>query len=341
MNHATNKKPSFLGYVPLLAFLSCNALAGTVNIYTERQQVFLEPILQAFKETTGHEAKVLYLEKGAIARLRSEGRSSPADVVIVADIGRLLQLAMSDLVQPIVSAEVDRVVPGYLRDPGKLWLALTKRLRVVYVAKDAEVAPTSFEELADGNWRGKVCLRSGTHPYNIALFSSLLSHHGEDDFVTWLDGLKGNLARRPQGNDRAQIKGVANGECGVGVGNLYYYYKMLNSDDPAEREAAAKVRWVPVSVGDAGAHVNVSGIVLAANAPNGATALELIEFMVGKEAQGLYATANSELPVRSGVAMPAELELATAVKVDDIPLAEIAANRALVSELVTSAGFDG
>jgi iron(III) transport system substrate-binding protein len=172
------------------------------------------------------------------------------------------------------------------------------------------------------------------------LFAALLEHHGQDSFVAWLKSLKSNLARKPQGNDRARIKGVANGGCGIGIGNLYYYYKMLNSNDPGEQEAAAKVRWVPASVAGGGAHANISGIALAKHAPNRAVAMELIEFMVGPVAQRIYAAANSELPVRPGTTMPPELQEAASVPIDSIALHRIAARRAQVSKLVDQVGFD-
>lgn len=325
----------------MLLLVSQLTNAETVNVYTERQQVLLQDILDAFEAQSGHEAKVLYLDKGTVARLRVEGKSSPADVVIVSDVGRLQLLAESGLVQPIVSQVVSQAVPAYLRDPAGLWVALTKRLRVVYVAKAASQSPRSFEEISGPEWRGKVCLRSGTHPYNIALFAAMLNHHDEDYMLQWLAGLKANLARTPQGNDRAQIKGVASGECGVGIGNLYYYFKMLKSTAASEREAAAKVRWVAASVGGVGAHSNISGVALAKHAPHKGAALALIEFMVGPAAQGIYAAANSELPVRVDIDLPAELRGAAATKTDSTSLAQIAAKRATASRLVATAGLDG
>lgn len=315
--------------------------ADTVNIYTERQQVFLAHILEKFAASTGHKTQVLYLDKGAVPRLKSEGAASPADVVIVVDIGRLEQLVAANLHQPIVSAVVDQAVPAYLRDADNGWVAVTRRLRVLFVADQAAGVPTSIEELAKPWWRGKVCLRSGTHPYNVALFAALLEHHGEAWLVEWLGGLKTNLARKPQGNDRAQIKGVAAGACGVGIANLYYYFKMLSSKDPAERAAAAKVQWLAAGIGiGGGVHVNVSGIVLAKHAPHKQAALEFIEFMVGPQAQEIYATDNSELPVVANTPMPPELAAAAQLPVDDLPLERIAERRGLVSLLVAKSGLD-
>ena len=327
-----------------LAALSCLAAvpahADTVNVYTERQPVFLENIFGAFTEQTGVDVEVLYLDKGSVERLRNEGRHSPADVVIVADVGRLLQLAENELVKPIESAEVERTVSPNLRHPDGLWSALTQRFRVAYVANDSPIQELTFEELGDPGFGQGICLRSGTHPYNVALFSAYADHHGVSEAEKWLKGIKGNLARKPQGNDRAQIKGVASGACDVAVANLYYFFKMINGNDSDEREAASKVRWVPISFADGGLHANVSGVALAKHAPNTGLAIQLIEFMVGENAQRIYASDNYELPVRDGVGMPPELQRALAHDVDQISLANIARHRPEVSEIVGRVGFD-
>ena len=257
----------------------------TVNIYTERQQVFLQPILDLFTEQTGIATEILYLDKGAVERLRSERESSPADVIIVVDTGRLAKLVEENLSAPIRAQTIIDNVPAWLRDAQGRWIALTKRYRLLFVAQDGQLRVDSYEQLSSPALRGKLCLRSGLHPYNISLFSAYIHHHGRQKAREWLVGLKRNLARPPQGNDRAQLKGVASGECAIAVANMYYYYKMLNSDDPAEREVASKVRWLAPQIAGQGVHTNISGIALARHAPNKKAALKLIEFMVGKQAQ--------------------------------------------------------
>lgn len=316
------------------------SLAASVNVYTERQPVFLEDIFEAFEQESGIEVNVLYLDKGAVERLRSEGSHSPADVVIVADVGRLSQLDKNGLVQPIRSAVVESVVPGSLRHPKGHWTALSKRLRVVYVPGDAASGPQSFNELGDADLGGKICIRSGAHPYNIALIAASINHHGEQETEKWLQGVKGNLARKPQGNDRAQIKGVASGACDMAVANLYYYFKMLAGSDADEREAAGKVRWLPVGFADRGAHVNVSGAAIAKHAANFEEAMALVEFMVGEKAQAMYANNNGELPVRGDIEMPGRLSAAHATKNDTLSLQAIAKKRELASRLVEKVAFD-
>ena len=326
--------------IVVLSLLTQIAQAATVNVYTERQPVFLENIFAKFETATGTTVRVLYLDKGVIERLRHEGINSPADAVIVADIGRLSQLATDDLVRPITSTAVTEFVPAWLRHPDGLWTALTKRLRVLYVSKDAVDVPVTYEELSNPRWRGQVCIRSGAHPYNIALIAAYLAHHGREATQEWLQGLKANLARKPQGNDRAQIKGVAFNTCGVGIANLYYFHKMRTSDDPDEREVAAKVKWLTPTLAQVGTHTNISGIAIAKHAPHPQEAKALVEFLVGHQAQLLYATENYELPVRDGVALPAELAAAQQVRQDQLQLQQIAEYRAQASALVSEVSFD-
>lgn len=321
--------------------VSPGALSETVNIYTERQLVFLQPILDKFTEATGIDTEVLYLDKGAVERLRNEGANSLADVIIVTDAGRLTKLAEEKLSEPIDNKVVIDSVPAWLRAPDSRWVALTKRHRVLFVARDAQLKINSYEQLSLSSWHGNICLRSGLHPYNINLIAAYIYHHGINQARTWLTGLKNNLARSPQGNDRAQLKGVASGECKVAIANLYYYYKMLNSDDPAEREVAEKVRWIAPQLAGRGVHTNLSGIALAKHAPHRASALALIEYMVGSEAQRLYAFANYELPVRPDTPLPAALQPAFGLIEDKISVFDIAAWREAASDLVYEVDFDG
>lgn len=326
-----------------VAALSLGAAhAAEVNVYTERQPVFLDGIFEAFERESGIDVNVLYLDKGALERLRSEGEHSPADAVIVADIGRLSQLSEGEVVRPVRSAAVDKAVPAGLRHPDGNWVALSRRFRLLFAHRDADPAslPRDYSELGSPDLGGSVCIRSGSHPYNVALFAAYLEHSGEAATAEWLRGLKGNLARKPQGNDRAQIKGVASGACDFAVANLYYYFKMLGGSDAGERAVAERVRWVPVTVAGKGVHTNVSGIAVARHARNVAEATRLVEFMVGETAQRMYAFNNGELPVRAGVTMPSGLEEANRTRADGLSLQRIAAGRGRASELVELVAFD-
>lgn len=323
----------------LLLFMPPLANALEVNVYTERQPVFLEQIFSDFTAETGIEVNVLYIDSGLVDRLQMESDASPADSVIFTDIGRLTDFAARGLAMPIGSAQVWKDVPKWLRDKDDLWTAYTRRVRMVYVTKGAVDRPATFEELEDKRWRGDICVRSLTHPYNIALVAALLAFHGEDATMHWLRGLRANLARNPQGNDRAQIIGVANGVCALGIANGYYYHKMLNSNDSNQREAALQVDYIAAELGGAGPHINISGVAIAKHAPNPDNARKLIEFMLRETSQRMFAEFNGEIPVRDFAWMTRKVPAATGggVKVD---LARIGKLRARASKLIELADLD-
>lgn len=329
------------GLMALALLLPLPALANEVNVYTERQEVFLRDIFTAFTVATGTKVNVLYLDKGSVERLASEGEHTVADLVIVADVGRVQALEDAGLTQPLDPGLLAAgSVPVNMRPARRHWAPLTRRLRVLFVREDDPTAIADFSALAEPAWRDSLCLRSGFHPYNIALFANYLGLHGEEAAQSWIRGIKANLARKPQGNDRAQIKGVANGQCRAAVANLYYYHKMLNSDKEAERQAAQNVRWLPLRVDASGAHANISGAAIAKHSPRPAAAARLLEFMLSAEAQRMYASANYELPIRPDVSMPAELEQANEVIANSLPLDDIARLRGAAADLVEEAGFD-
>ena len=339
-----NKRHAFICLRLVLAGVLASAAmavhARQVNVYTERQPVFLEGIFAAFTDATGIEVEVLYVDKGAVERLASEGEASPADVIVLTDIGRLHELVRQDLTAPVSSPEISAAVPAWLREPQGRWIALTRRARLVYVRNDEQQVPEHYETLAADGMEGTVCLRSGSHPYNVALFAAHLGRHGEERTLEWLAGIRRNLAREPQGNDRAQIKGVASGECRYAIANSYYYFKMINSDDPAERSAAAQVRLTASSFVGGGTHVNVSGAAVARHAPHPAEALALINFMVGRQAQMMYAENNFEMPVRDDVALTGDLAAASAmIESDTQDLAQIGQMRSHASQLAVTSGL--
>lgn len=316
------------------------ALSAEVNVYTSRQPELIQPIFDAFTGQTGTKVNVLYAEKGLIERLKAEGTRSPADLYVTADISNLKAAADAGLTQPHGSAAVDEVVPSELRDADGRWFALTTRARAVYASKERveEGAITTYEELANPEWKGRICIRPGSHSYNLALISAMIAHHGADKTKAWLEGLEANLARKPQGGDRDQIKAVAAGECDLAVGNTYYLGKMLA--DPDQRAAAEAVRVVfPVFEGG-GTHLNISGAALTGSAPNGEAALQLVEFMLSDEAQRLYAELNSEYPVRDGVAVSEVVGSWGSFEPDTIPLARIGDLRGDALKLVEEVGFD-
>lgn len=314
--------------------------AEEVNIYSYRQPHLIEPMLKAFTEETGIATNVVFAKKGVAERLKREGQNSPADVILTVDIGRLLELVEGDLVQPVSSDTIDGNIPESFRDPDGLWFGLTLRARNIYASKDRNVrTDLDYEDLAKPEFKGKVCTRSGKHPYNVALISSLVAHLGEAETEKWLEGVKANLARKPQGNDRGQVKAVSEGLCDVSIGNSYYYGKMWN--EPEQRPWAEAVNIVFPNQDNRGTHVNVSGMVMAKYSPNKESAMTLMEFLTGDKAQQMYAEDNFEYPVKPGVE-PSELVKSWGdFKMDEIPLAETAKHRATAVKLVDKVDFDG
>ncbi len=314
---------------------------GDVNIYSYRQAYLLEPLLNAFEQETGIDTNVVFAKKGLAERLEREGRNSPADVVMTVDISRINELVERDLVQGVENDVLNQNIPENLRHPEGKWFALTTRGRLIYTSKERveEGEITTYEQLADDKWNDRICTRSGKHPYNIALFSSMLAHHGEADTKAWLEGLKENLARKPQGGDRDQIKAIAEGVCDISIGNSYYYGNMLQDEN--QRGIAEQVRLVFPNAEGRGTHVNISGIALTKSAPNRDNAIKLMEFLSSAEAQRIYAEANTEYPANPDVQPSGLVAEWGEINPDQLSLQEIANNRNAVVKLVDRVDYDG
>jgi iron(III) transport system substrate-binding protein len=315
---------------------------GEVNVYSYRQPYLIEPLLDAFTQETGIEVNVIFAEKGLIERIEAEGRNSPADVLLTTDIGNLTQATQSGIAQPIRSAALDAAIPQAYRAKDDQWVGLTRRARVVYASKDRVKPETiTYEELADPKWRGKICIRSGQHPYNVALIAAMIANHGEAWTEEWLKGVKANLARKPAGDDRLQVKGVYAGECDIAVANTYYMGAMLKNDKEPEQKAwAESVRILFPNSDGRGTHVNVSGAVLAKYAPHKDNAVKLVEFLASDEGQQVYAEANNEYPVKDGIPWSPLVKSWGDFKPDPISLTDVAALRKAASELVDKVEFD-
>jgi len=316
--------------------------AGEVNIYSYRQPYLIEPLLKDFTDKTGIKANVIYAKNGLIERIAFEGRNSPADVLLTVDIGRLTGAMTKGVSQPVSSATLNRNIPAAYRDASGHWFGLTARARVVYASK-ARVAQNTitYEELADPKWKGKICIRSGQHAYNVALIASMIAHHGERKTQTWLEGLKANLAQKPAGNDRAQVKGVFAGSCDIALGNTYYMAKMqTNEKKPEQKEWARSVKMLFPNSKGRGVHINISGIVLAKYAPNKTNGVALMEYLSSASAQKIYAQVNHEYPVKEGVAWSERVTSWGSFKPDPISLEQIAKLRKKASELVDIVRFN-
>ncbi|MBE0369449.1 Fe(3+) ABC transporter substrate-binding protein [Pseudoalteromonas aurantia] len=326
----------------VLTSLSClpALAAGEVNIYSFRQPFLIQPILDDFTKQTGIKTNVVFAKKGLIERVKREGKHSRADLVLTSNFSALMQLEDMNLTQKISSDVVNRNIPVAFRDPEGEWVALTKRVRNVYSSKErtGKLSALGYEDLASATYKGKICMRSGKHPYNLGLIASMIAHHGEADTKQWLKGVKSNLARKPQGNDRAQVKAVKEGLCDIALGNSYYFGKMLQ--DSKQKAWADSVYINFPNQKDRGAHLNVSGVVMTKYAKNPENALKLIEFMTDNKAQNMYASMNMEYPVKSGVALSNLVASWGTFKEDALPLSEISKYRPLALKLIDEVKFD-
>lgn len=338
-------KPALAAAMALvsLSIAPAGALAADeVNIYSYRQPELIQPLLDRFTESTGITTNVVFLDKGLVERISAEGENSPADIILTVDIGRLQGAVDAGVTQPVTSNVINENIPAQYRDPGNAWFGLTTRGRVVYASKDRVSQDTiTYEELADPKWKGRICIRDGQHAYNIALFASMIAHHGEAKAEEWLTGLKNNLARKPTGNDRAQAKSIYSGECDIGIGNTYYVGLMkTNEKQPEQKEWAASLKILFPNSADRGTHVNLSGMALAKNAPNRDNAVKFMEFLASPEAQEVYAEQVFEYPIKPGTEASDIVKSFGEIKPDDLPLSEIAKNRKLASELVDKTDFN-
>ncbi|MBN2905841.1 MAG: Fe(3+) ABC transporter substrate-binding protein [Rhodobacteraceae bacterium] len=317
------------------------AAQADVNIYSYRQPELIQPLLDAFTQETGIRTNVAFLTKGMVERLQAEGKRSPADIILTTDISRLAEAVAAGVTQPVDSPVLQAAIPAAFRDTNNQWFGVTTRARIVYAAKDrvdpAEV--TTYEDLTDPKWQGRICTRSGTHSYTLALVAAMIHHHGEDYTRDWLKGLKANLARKPQGNDRAQVKAIWAGECDISLGNTYYMGEMLADDEQKEWANSVNVLFPVFQEG--GTHVNISGIAMTKAAPNRDDALKLMEFLASPKAQEIYAEVNYEYPVAPGSEPSALVASWGSFTPDDVNLIELASLRGAALRLVEEVDFDG
>ncbi|WP_207063766.1 Fe(3+) ABC transporter substrate-binding protein [Motiliproteus sp. SC1-56] len=331
--------------LPVAAAVTTPAQAAEeVNIYSYRQAFLIEPMLDAFTQETGIKTNVVFAKEGLLERLEREGRNSPADLLLTSDFGKLWDAVNKDLTQPVESDVLEQNIPAQYRDPDGKWFGLTSRARILYTSKERvkEGEVSTYEDLADPKWKGRICTRSGKHNYNIALFASMIQHHGEEKAEAWLEGLKNNLARKPQGNDRAQVKAVKEGVCDIALGNSYYFGKMItNAKNPEQIEWAQSVNLIFPNQADRGTHMNISGVALTEHAPNKANAIKLMEFLSGQLAQYMYAQENFEFPVRPNTPRSNLInKYMGEFKADEVSLAEVAKHREQASKLVDKVGYN-
>lgn len=317
--------------------------AEEINLYTTREPGLILPILESFTADTKIKVNTVFVKDGLIERVKTEGEQSPADILMTVDIGNLLDLVEANITQPVDSNVLNDAIPAHLRGTDNQWFSLSMRDRVGYVAADLnDVTELTYEDFADPRLKGKVCIRSGQHPYNTALIAAMIAHNGPEATEKWLKGVKDNLGRKAAGGDRDVARDILGGICDVGIANAYYVGRMKNAEPGTDAhkwgEAIKVIR--PTFKEGGGTHVNISGAAIAKHAPNKNNAVKLLEYLVSDDAQSLYAQSNYEYPVKAGVKLDPTVASFGELKVDTLPLAEIAKYRKQASELVDKVGFD-
>ncbi|WP_434928381.1 Fe(3+) ABC transporter substrate-binding protein [Shewanella sp. HL-SH2] len=323
-----------------LACLASSVMADeALTVYSYRQAFLVEPILEQFTQSTGIQVNVVFAKDGIAERIEREGRLSPVDVVLTSDFSRLMELVEKDLVSPVNNDVINSNIPEVYRSPKNDWYALTMRVRNVYSSKERTgKIDIDYEDLAKPEYKGKICTRSGKHPYNVALVASMFAHHGEAETKTWLTGVKANLARKPQGNDRDQVLAVKEGMCDVAIGNSYYYGNMMMDENQKSWAEAVEINFP--NQANRGAHINVSGMALAKFAPSKDNAIKLMEFLTSNVAQQAYAEVNMEYPVKADV-KPSKLVASWGeFKADSLPIYKLAENHQAAVKLLDEVKFD-
>ena len=322
-----------------------------VNLYSARHYTTDEDLYNGFTKATGIKInRVDGDDAGIIARLKAEGQASPADVILLVDAARLYRGEQEGLFQPIQSKTLDSVIPANLRaqpsaDGGTQWFGLSTRARVIVYNK-AKVQPAdvaNYESLADPKFKGQLCIRSGSHPYNLSLFGAVVEHMGEQQAENWIKGMKANLARPPKGGDTDQVKAVASGECSIAVTNSYYLARLMRSSKPEDTAVASKVGVVFPNQSSWGTHLNIAGAAVARYSPNKSNAIKFVEYLASPTAQNYFANGNNEWPAAKGVEIdnPA-LKAMTGdkpFKSETIPISAVGKNMTKVQQMLDRAAF--
>ena len=320
----------------LFAF-STSAIAAELNIYSYRSPQLIKPILNAYTAETGTKFNIVHAPKGLAQRLAAEGETSPADLILTVDIARLEELDGLGLLAQINSPVLNANIPARLRDDKGYWFALSQRARVVVVSTERTTQGeiTRLEDLAAPKWKGRICTRAGSHVYNRALLASLIAHHGEAKAEDWARKLVANLARRPQGNDRAQAEAIYSGLCDVALINTYYYGLMkFNRTKPEQKKWVKAIRIVFLNQADRGQHVNISGAGVVKTSKRKNDAVAFLEWLTGEKAQMLYTSANYEYPVNPEVAPNAEIRSWGRFITDDLPISTVAKHSPAAQKII-------
>jgi len=335
-------KPLLLAVSMIAVNLSSHARADEVNVYSARKEALILPLLQKFEAETGIGFNLITAKADELLkRLESEGRSTPADVFITTDAGRLQRAKEAGVLRAIDNAVLNARIPKNLRDTENYWFGLSQRARVIFYAKD-RVDPgelSTYEALADANWKQRVCIRSSSNIYNQSLVASMIEADGVEHTETWARGLVANFARKPAGGDTDQLRAAAAGQCDVAIANTYYYGRLASSEKEADRKVASALGLFWPNQDNRGAHINVSGAGITLHAKHPEAAERLLEFLVNAESQTWYAEVNNEYPVVADAQISDLLTSWGDFQSDSLNLSRLGENNRAAVQLMDRAGW--
>lgn len=331
-----------LSVLVIFSTIFSKAHAETLQIYSQRQSVLIDPILKKFTQKTNIDIEIVDIGKALAQRLIAEGHHTPVDVILSNGSKVLYNLSRQDLLKTITDEDIINNIPKQFRGMKNEWVALTQRARIIVVKKELidahEIA--DYEDLANQKWMGKICTRKGSHSYNRALLSSIITHHGNDFALDWAKKLVSNMARRPQGNDRAQAKAIYEGECEIALMNSYYFGLMLHGNKKDEQQAwANKVNMVFPNQKNRGTHVNITGAAISKYTNNYDNAVKLLQFLTSEEGQALYSALNYEYPVNPKASLSPVTRSWGKFVADKLPIETIEANSGFAQMIINEADW--
>ncbi len=315
---------------------------GEVNLYSSRHYDTDERLYSDFEELTG--IKINRIEGNAdelIARMSAEGSNSPADVLLTVDTSRLERAKEAGVLQPIESSVLEARIPSYLRDDDNQWFGFSQRARILFYDKnDVTDPPLTYQDLADPKYKGQICIRSSSNVYTQTIMAALIEHLGADAVKGWADAVVGNFARSPQGGDTDQLRGIVSGECDIAMSNTYYFARAIRKPVDGVSDSIDIIGWVFPNQDSIGAHMNLSGGGVAANAPNKENAIRFLEYLASDQAQQYFSAGNDEYPAVPGVALSPSVAQLGFFKPDDVDASAVAANVPAAQKLLNEAGWE-
>jgi len=336
------KSSSLLATALTAAVATTAAASSELNLYSSRHYDTDERLYSDFEEATG--ITINRIEGKAdelIARMQAEGANSPADVLLTVDTSRLARAKNAGILQATDSDVLEARVPAYLQDVDNNWFGFSQRARIIFYDKtDVTNPPRTYLDLADPQYKGKVCIRSSTNTYNQTLLASIVTHHGTEAATNWAEGVVANMARAPQGGDTDQMRGIVSGECEIAVANTYYFARSIRKDIKGLSADRDMIGWIFPSQDAEGAHVNLSGAGIAAHAPNKDNAVKFLEYLASDQAQQYFSAGNDEYPAVPGVALSPSIAALGLFKPDDVSLSEVAGNIPVAQKIFNQVGWE-